>query len=134
METKISAIEALARHLDVEPLEIYSSDGAYHYGAREYLVLDETDANIRAFDAILDNVWAFNTDFIAAHAVDGVSKEVIVVLKVLHEEANKAIRVLIKDVDHFVDDAIRCDGRGHFLSMYDGEETVVDGWNIYRVN
>jgi hypothetical protein len=36
--------------------------------------------------------------------------------------ANEAIIAMIKDFDHFVEDAVRCDGRGHFLAPYDFEE------------
>lgn len=33
-----------------------------------------------------------------------------------------------------VADAIRCDGRGHFLSQYDGEEVEAGEFFIYRLN
>ena len=35
---------------------------------------------------------------------------------------------MIPDMDEFVDDAICQDGRGHFISHYDGKE------NEYKVN
>ena len=48
------------------------------------------------------------------------------------------LKRLIKDWDHFVQDAVSSDGRGHFLSGYDGAENEekVDGvwYFIYRTN
>jgi hypothetical protein len=45
---------------------------------------------------------------------------------------------MITDIDEFVEDAIRYDGYGHFLSPYDGEENEieVDGatYYVYRTN
>jgi hypothetical protein len=43
---------------------------------------------------------------------------------------------MIKDMDDFVDDAIGADGRGHFLSHYDGNEVEdrESGLYIYRTN
>jgi hypothetical protein len=44
-----------------------------------------------------------------------------------------------KKYDHyglegFVEEAVSADGRGHFLSSYDGEENEQDGFYIYRIN
>lgn len=54
------------------------------------------------------------------------------------ENANDTFYNLIDDFDSFVDDAVRADGRGHFLSGYDGEEgeEQVNGtwYYIYRTN
>ena len=54
------------------------------------------------------------------------------------ESSNEAVKSLIEDFDHFVDDAVLTDGRGHFLSSYDGEENEVkinNTWYyIYRTN
>ena len=35
-------------------------------------------------------------------------------------------------IDKFVDDAIDTDGRGHFISSYDGEEVEAEEYFIYR--
>jgi hypothetical protein len=54
------------------------------------------------------------------------------------KDSNEAVKSLIKDFDHFVDDAVLSDGRGHFLSSYDGCEHEVNIKNnyyyIYRTN
>lgn len=54
------------------------------------------------------------------------------------ESANETIKNLIRNFDRFVDDAVSADGRGHFVSHYDGEENeerVNGAWYyIYRTN
>ena len=40
----------------------------------------------------------------------------------------------VKDINDFVNDAIGCDGRGHFMSSYDGNEEELNELLIYRVN
>lgn len=53
----------------------------------------------------------------------------------LCESANSLVKSLIVDLDHFVSDAISADGRGHFLSGYDGVEIELDGdFYAYRTN
>jgi hypothetical protein len=52
----------------------------------------------------------------------------------LCESANPIIEALIEDMDHFVSDAISSDGRGHFISRYDGEENEEGEFYIYRTN
>ena len=51
---------------------------------------------------------------------------------------SEAVKSLIEDFDHFVDDAVLSDGRGHFLSSYDGyeHEVKINGnyYYIYRTN
>jgi hypothetical protein len=54
------------------------------------------------------------------------------------EGANNAILSIIEKtdggIDGFVEEAISADGRGHFLSSYDGDENEKDGFFIYRIN
>jgi hypothetical protein len=108
--------------------------------ADEYLVLTDSEADEAAKQYILDSVWAFNASFLAAHLKDGIDQEVIESIQKNNrcEDNNKAILSLIEDVDHFVDDAIKSDGRGHFLSSYDGEEHEIKigktWFFIYRNN
>jgi hypothetical protein len=104
----------------------------------DYSLLTDSEADRRAREYILDSVWAFRASFIAAHARDGVTEEVIQSIQANDkcESNNPVILALIKDVDAFVDDAIRSDGRGHFLSSYDGEEIEIvsrtkSGKNLY---
>ena len=83
-------------------------------------------------------VWAFNPSFLASHAKDGVEEDVFKSLSELCESSNDAVLSLIDDFDDFVGDAISSDGRGHFISQYDGEESIeeINGteYFIYRTN
>ena len=50
------------------------------------------------------------------------------------ESLNGLVYALIDDIDEFIQDAINADGRGHFISYYDGEENEENGLYIYRLN
>ena len=98
-----------------------------------YLVLTDTEADDRARESILDLVWAFKPDFLESHT--GVDASVFKVLQQkMYEDANCAILKLIEDKDHFVDDAILSDGRGHSLAQYDNEENEEGPFFIYRID
>ena len=90
----------------------------------EFYVLTDDEADEKAKEYILDSVWAFNKHFLESHT--GVDSEIFELLQDKCESANEAIRAMIKDEDEFVSDAIRCDGRGHFINFYDGEEYEVN--------
>ena len=97
----------------------------------------------QARNYILDSLWAFNAKFIIQHskveslndrqftALEGAIKAI---QEKLCEDANPLVLALIDNIDRFIDDAIGADGRGHFLSGYDGEENEQDGFYIYRTN
>ena len=48
--------------------------------------------------------------------------------------SNEPLLRSIIDFDAFVDEAISIDGRGHFMSSYDGHENELNELFIYRVN
>lgn len=110
----------------------------------EYKVLTDAEADEEAKKSILNDLWAFNADFILQHtefynhSTDREDAEFINSLERLQESicesANSIIKALITDIDTFVDDAIDADGRGHFLSFYDGKEHEQDEFFIYRTN
>ena len=116
----------------------------------EYIATDDDRAYATAFREISRSLWAFNTDFILDHLKDEIKfgdysvdlGELKKALKALQEKlcegANAIIHALIDDLNEFVEDAIAADGRGHFISPYDGEEheVTVDGetYYIYRLS
>jgi len=108
----------LAKHLgvSVDDAESYIDDD-------DYLVLTDEEADDRVYDEIADSVWAFKPSFLAAHT--GVTEEAIEKLQEMCEGANEALTAMIKNFDAFVEDAVRSDGRGHFLSDYDSNEYEV---------
>jgi len=125
-------LEALARFLDCDPEE---AEGFLE----DYRVYTDDEADQACGEYIRESAWAFNSWFIASHARDGFTEEIIDSIKGDRcEDVNDAILAVIKDLDYFVEDAVSCDGRGHFLSAYDGEENeeTVSGitFYIYRDN
>jgi hypothetical protein len=107
----------------------------------DYLVLTDEEADEKAKEYIKETLWAFNASFIAGE-VD-LDEEII---QAIHDNGkcegnNDTIYNLIQklgDFDSFVEEAIRADGRGHFMSSYDGNENEeeVNGttYYIYRIN
>lgn len=51
-----------------------------------------------------------------------------------YEDGNQALLNVIDNMDGFVRDAEMSDGRGHFLSSYDGDENEQGNFYIYRIN
>ena len=110
----------------------------------EYKVLTDAEADEETKESILNDLWAFNADFILQHtefynnSTDREDKEFCDSLKQLQrsicESANSIVKALICDIDEFITDAIDADGRGHFLSFYDGREYEQDEFFIYRTN
>ena len=133
-------IKALSKYLELtkeEEKEIYyESYDIYCYGNQEYLVLTDDEADEKVAEHIKDSVWAFNPSFLSSHS--GIDQEIFKLLQDKCESANESILKLIKDFDDFVQDAIGTDGRGHFLSSYDGYENDHEHDNetyyIYRTN
>ena len=108
-------------------------------GRIEYRVLTDDEANAAAADYVEQSLWAFNADFLAGET--GLDSTVFEALQPRCENANDAIRSIIDGTcgfDAFVETAISADGRGHFMSSYDGEENEqsVGGeyFYIYRIN
>lgn len=126
---------ALANAIDASPEEAATliDDG-------DYLVLTDAEADEAdeaAKEYILESLWAFNYSFLCAHSKvisEIPEKEFKEMQGNLCESFNSAIKAMIDDIDYFVEDAIASDGRGHFLSSYDGQEIEQDGFYIYRTN
>lgn len=104
----------------------------------DYLVLTDEEADEKAKEYILDSVWAFTPSFLSSFT--GFDIEVFEAIQNNGrcESNNNAILSMIDDEDDFVNDAITADGRGHFMSSYDGNENEesVNGttYFIYRIN
>jgi hypothetical protein len=134
----MSKIETLAKFLDCEVETISVSkydDNCFMYRDEKYQVYTGEEADEAAKDAILSSVWAFNPEFLASHC-DGIDTDDTELIQSNNkcEDNNKILTKLIDDHAAFVQDAISSDGRGHFLSHYDGEEHEVGDYFIYRLN
>lgn len=137
--TQNEKVRALQNHLNLNDDEVnnitFNGDEFLH-GDREYLILTDDEAEEKATDYIRESVWAFNSSFLSSHT--GIDEDVFKLLSEKCESSNDAILSMIKDFDHFVSDAICSDGRGHFISFYDGDEHIEEINNteyfIYRTN
>jgi len=137
------ALDALSKHLGVEADEIteqkYTLYGLpmFSIGSKEYAVGDDEQADKACHEYIGNSVWAFLPSFIASECNLHDCEKIIEAAQEKCESANEAILAMIKGtcgLSSFVESAIVADGRGHFLSSYDGNENEVDGFYIYRVN
>ena len=133
-------IKALADFLgeSVENLRDNGSNYIQVVDGLEYLVLTEEEADQVVQEYIEDSLWAFNAEFILETCGFDSGSNVTNSLRKMQEEScegcNDFIRALVDGtcgIDEFVDQAIIADGRGHFLSSYDGEEEEQDGYFIY---
>jgi len=122
--------------VEVQPLD--SSDFN-----TDYRVLTDEEADEAVKEEIENSVWAFKAEFILYEC--DLPLELAPAIQTFQEEkcesANEAILELIEKtcgLDEFVESAISADGRGHFLSSYDGDEyeETVEGttFYIYRNN
>lgn len=137
---------ATAEELEAATVENTFNDSyeTFEIIGNEYKVLTDEEADEAAKNEIYNSLWAFNADFILRHTAfyeDSSQREddeFIKALKQLQgsicESANAIVKALIIDLEDFADDAIEADGRGHFLSYYDGREHEQDEFYIYRTN
>jgi hypothetical protein len=124
--------EKLAKYFEIPADSIEElTDNRYLIDGTEYLVLTDSEADDLARQYILDSLWAFNAKFIASHTENGLDEDAVKALADMQgklcESANLIVKALIVDLDHFVNDAIMSDGRGHFMNSYDGHEIEIDG-------
>ena len=100
------------------------------FDSEHYLVLTDEEADEAVRDYIEESVWAFNASFLQAHT--GVDANAIEKIQEMCESANEPLKAMIKDFDHFVDDAVSCDGRGHFLDVnLEENEITFNGITYY---
>ena len=110
-------------------------DTDYEHGSGEYLVLTDDEADERAAECVLESLWACNASFLSGET--GLPEEAFKFAEEMCEGANDAIEAMVKatcGLDKLVAVAIGCDGRGHFLSGYDGNESEAGDYYIYRTN
>lgn len=106
-----------------------------HYGLKVYRVDDgefavgteeEVDAAVR--ECVRESLWAFRPEFLANYTPDGVDAEILgIIIEMKCEDATEIIAKLVDErLGKLIDDAVASDGRGHFLSSWDGEERDSD--------
>ncbi|MEM1451101.1 MAG: hypothetical protein AAGI22_18425 [Planctomycetota bacterium] len=131
----------LASFLSIEPEDVQEAaygENVYDADGGEWLVLTDEEADEAAREAIRESVWAFRPEFVAVYVPDGIDADTLQAIQGERcEDANAPILALIEagsGFEDFASDAIAADGRGHFLSNYDGEEREAGEFYVYRTN
>ena len=125
----LSQVKAICKLYDLKPTEIDFDN---------YLILTDDEADESVAEHIQDSLWAFKPSFLAS--VTGVDESVFQAIQTNNkcEDNNYAIRAIVVStcgLDELIEEAVKWDGRGHFLSLYDGEENELPGGlYIYRIN
>ena len=135
----MTKIEALAKFLEISTEDITETDwGTLEADGGVFLVLTDEEADAKAYEEIEESLWAFKAEFIIDMCgFSGGEKSLTAMQRESCEDCNEFIKAMVEGtcgLDKFVNASIECDGRGHFISMYDGEETEQDEYFIYRVN
>lgn len=100
-----------------------------------YNIFSDDDAYNACKDIIRENLWSFNPAFLTKHMGGLIGPDdANQIANRMYEDASPVFLEMIQDFDAFVDDAIKSDGRGHFLASYDGVEMnlgTIDGIDYY---
>lgn len=130
-------VEALASHLGIDIEEIEETDydeKVFEAEGNEYLVVTDSEADEIAAQYIKDSLWAFNAEFLE-EKIPLDAKTIRVIQENMSEDANEVFVKLLGDyLPVFTQQAISADGRGHFMSSYDGHEWQDGEFYIYRIN
>lgn len=137
-ENKMRRKTALAKFLDVKQSEISVSENSkleFNYGNQTYLVLTDRQANLRAKEYILDMIWTFKTSFLSNYIPLEIG-DIEHIQEKCESSNNTFLTLLGNKKNKFVADAIGSNGRGHFISQYDGHENYDHNskYYIYRTN
>tara|TARA_Y100001973_G_scaffold101401_1_gene164480 strand:- start:365 stop:811 length:447 start_codon:yes stop_codon:yes gene_type:complete len=142
IECQLDAVMAITETTDPDGVIIARWDhyglAVYEVGVQQWAIGTDSEADAACEEDIRALVWAFNADFIASHAPKGIESTDIEALRGDRcEDVNDAFIALIEagsGMESFIEDAIGCDGRGHFLSSYDGNEYEAGEYYLYRIN
>jgi len=128
-EYELQAI-VLAHYLAEGDNRVDYDEAQNDFDSEHYLVYTDEEADEAVRENIEGMVWAFTPSFLSAHT--GVDEEIFVALADRCEDNNDSYKRMIKDFDHFVDDAVSCDGRGHFLDVnLEENEITFNGITYY---
>lgn len=125
-------IRALCAFLNCEPGELKTTHNHYELpvfctGNGEFAIGTDSEADSAGVDYVKNSIWAFNTSFILGEC--GLPCELEDCIRSFQEKecesANDALLALVEkcsSLESFAQAAFSADGRGHFLSGYDGNE------------
>lgn len=137
-------IKELAEFLGCDEGDITVSNWnnrVFEFGNEEYLVVTDEEADEEATSRIEQCIWAFNAEYILDECAIDYNESAISSLQEMQnrccESCNPFLSSLIEStcgLDCFIQEAISCDGRGHFLASYDGKENKAGCYYVYRLN
>lgn len=120
---------------------------AYSIGNREFAIGTDSEADSACEQYISNRLWAFNASFILGECdlPNSLEEAIRAWQEKEREGANEGLLALVEKtcgIEEFARAAMSADGRGQFLSSYDGnenDENVSDGterenFYIYRMN
>lgn len=100
------------------------------------IAANEEEADKACYEYIENSIWAFSPSFL--EQMTDVPAEMFEAVQYKCESINEALQILVMrtcGMQEFVDQAISWDGRGHFLSPWDGMEIELEcGAYAYRLN
>lgn len=143
----MSKISALAKYLEV-PVDELTEETYDNYGltvisngSKEYSIGNEEEVDNATEQNIRESLCYFNSQWIVDHLDTEIPVNAITAIQEKYEDGNDSLYEIISklgDWDYFVRDSILADGRGHFMSSYDGEENEIcyegEWYFIYRIN
>ena len=136
MTNKMTKEEAIANYLNCE-IDDLIKESYDLYGLEifnGYAIGTDEEAD-KAFSAEIEqSVWAFTPSFLSK--MTDLPREVFEAMRDKCEDSNEAILKLIHrtcGLENFIEAAVGVEGRGDFLSRYDGHEIEQDGYFIYRI-
>jgi hypothetical protein len=143
--TNDDKLSALSAYLDCSPdeLKLLGHDhyglATYKLGMMEYAIGTDKEADEACEAYVRDSIWAFNATFILEQCdlPSDLAPAIAAFQSKECESANDALLALVEkctNLDAFTHAAISADGRGHFLSGYDGEENEAGAFFVYRIN
>lgn len=94
----------------------------------------EEEATAAVTEAIKNSLCYFNPSFLSD--MTELPVEVFDALAKCDFSDNDVYLQLIESscgIEDFVENAVDCDGRGHFLASYDLKEREIDGYFLYRI-
>jgi hypothetical protein len=122
--------KCIAEHFGCSVADVVDiDDDRYQVDGREYLIVDDDTADTYAREHIEDTLWAYRPSFLSGETGIAVCVYEAIAGNERYDENNEALKVLIEGtcgMDDFVDSAISADGRGQYLSPYNGEEIELD--------
>jgi hypothetical protein len=103
------------------------------FDSGDWSILTDEEADEAVKESISETCVYFNASFLAS--MTELPEEVFTALQ-SNDDIETCLKIIEKTcgLDDFVEEAIRYDGRGHFLNGYDGHEHEVGNYFLYQHN